>query len=154
MIDPEELMTAAIAACRRGVDRGQTPFGCAVAVGDRIVGCCHNTVRATYDVAAHAEINALREATQSLRTLRLEQAIVAATCEPCPMCLAALHRAGVALVYFGADVDDARRAGFGDMQAPSAELLRLAGSPLRMVGGVMAEECRSLFAAWSQRPPA
>ena len=87
------------------------------AIGDRLLACEHNTVLATTDITAHAEVNALRSACHAARDIFLEGAIVATTCEPCPMCTAALHWARVRTVYFGATIDDAADAGFNDFLA-------------------------------------
>src|SRR5690349_8315734 len=148
MISPEELMLQAIDRCRQGLARGQSPFGCAIAIGDRIIANEHNTVVLTTDITAHAEVNAIRAANRELMNIFLEGAIVATTCEPCPMCMAALHWARVDTVYFGATIADAEAAGFNELQLPAAELLRLGGSKLKLVSDVMQKECCKLFDEW------
>ncbi|HEV7225290.1 MAG TPA: nucleoside deaminase [Pirellulales bacterium] len=150
MIDPAALMQLAIDKCRHGIAAGQSPFGCAIALGDQVVAVAHNTVLATLDVTAHAEVNALRAACQRQFDIHLPGAIVATTCEPCPMCTAALHWARVERVYYGATIDDAKAAGFNEMQVPAAEIARLGGSSIQLSPGVLADECRQLFAAWKQ----
>jgi guanine deaminase len=152
MITPEELMQEAIAVCRRGLSRGQSPFGCAIAVGDRIVSREHNTVVLTTDITAHAEVNAIRAANKELADIFLEGAIVATTCEPCPMCMAALHWARVDTVYYGATIGDAELAGFNELQLPAAKLLHEGGSTLKLIPGVLPEECKKLFADWLADP--
>jgi len=151
-MDVERLMRHAIDIARDGIDTGQSPFGCALASGDRIIACRHNTVLATPDITAHAEINALREACQVSQSVHLNGTIVASTCEPCPMCMAALHWARVKVVYFGATISDAQAAGFNELQLPADELLRRGGSRVELVGGVLREECRQLFPQWLHRP--
>ena len=91
-MDREELMRQAIEIARAGIELGQSPFGCAIARDDILLACRHNTVLATPDSTAHAEINALRTACFATHSVHLAGAIVATTCEPCPMCTAALHR--------------------------------------------------------------
>lgn len=149
---PEELMTLAIDACRRGLAKGQSPFGCAIAVGDRVVSSEHNTVVLTTDITAHAEVNAIRVANHAVKDIFLSGAMVATTCEPCPMCMAALHWARVDTVYYGATIADAEDAGFNELQLPAAELLRQGGSTLKLVSGTLADECRQLFADWLADP--
>jgi guanine deaminase len=148
MTESAELMRLAIEKCRAGIAQGESPFGCAIAVGDRVVAVSHNIVLSTTDITAHAEITALREACRAERRIHLIDAIVATTCEPCPMCLAALHWARVAKVYYGATIDDANSAGFNEMRLAASEMVRLSGSSLRLVAGVLAEECRGLFDEW------
>jgi len=152
MIDPEELMKLAIEACRRGISAGQSPFGCAIAIGDRVVAESHNTVVLTTDITAHAEVNALRAGCAEVDDIFLTDAIVATTCEPCPMCMAALHWARVGTVYYGATIADADTSGFNELQLPAAELLRIGGSEVKLIGDLLVEECRELFAEWNSNP--
>lgn len=151
-ITAEELMQRAIEACRRGLALGQSPFGCAVALGDRLLSATHNTVVLTTDITAHAEVNALRAANLAAGDILLEGAIVATTCEPCPMCMAALHWARIKTVYFGATIADAERAGFNELTLPASELLRQGGSKVELIGGTLAAQCRNLFDEWLANP--
>lgn len=145
-------MQLAIDKCREGLAAGQSPFGCAIAIGDRVVAANHNTVALTTDITAHAEVNALRAACLEVGQLHLEGALVATTCEPCPMCMAALHWARVDHVYFGASIDDAAVAGFNELNLPADELIRLGGSSVKLTGNLLTDECRKLFAEWLARP--
>ncbi len=151
-IDPEQLMQLAIEACNQGISQGQSPFGCAIALGDRVVAKSHNTVVQSTDITAHAEVNAIRESCQTIGDIFLTGAIVATTCEPCPMCMAALHWARVETVYYGATIADAEDAGFNELQLPAAELLRLGGSSVNLVGGLLADPCQELFRQWKEGP--
>lgn len=151
-MDPSELMRLAIEKCRHGLALGQSPFGCAIARDGEILSCSHNTVVLTTDITAHAEVNAIREACHKIGEIFLDGAIVATTCEPCPMCMAALHWARVETVYYGATIADADTAGFNELQLPAAELLRLGGSKLKLVPKVLPEECKELFAEWKANP--
>ncbi len=112
---PEALMRLAIDKTHQGIAAGQTPFGCAIALGEQVVAVSHNCVHATTDITAHAEIVALREACKATGQIHLEGALVAATCEPCPMCMAALHWARVETVVYGATIADAESAGFNEL---------------------------------------
>jgi guanine deaminase len=151
-ITPEELMQVAIDVCREGLARGQSPFGCAIAVGDQIVARTHNTVVLTTDITAHAEVNAIRAGNKFVQDIFLTGGIVATTCEPCPMCMAALHWARVDTVYYGATIADAETAGFNELQVPASELLRIGGSQVKLIGGTLAEGCKQLFQEWLASP--
>ena len=151
MIAPKALMQLAIGKAREGIEAGQSPFGCAIARGDDLIAVSHNTVVATTDVTAHAEVNALRLGCKTTGQIHLEGCVVATTCEPCPMCMAALHWARVETVYFGASIADADSAGFNELQVPAAEVLKIGGSKVALVSGVLSAECRDLFQRWLQR---
>src|SRR3954452_4734727 len=151
-MDPSQLMQMAIDKCRSGLALAQSPFGCAIARKGQILSCSHNTVVLTTDITAHAEVNAIREACKATGDIFLEGAIVATTCEPCPMCMAALHWARVETVYYGASIADAEGAGFNELQLPAAELLRQGGSQLKLISGTLASECKELFAEWKANP--
>lgn len=151
-MNPEELMRAAVEAARRGMAIGQTPFGCAVAYDGKIVAASHNTVLRDTDITAHAEINALRDAGRATGEILLDGALVATTCEPCPMCAAALHWARVEHVYYGANIADAAGAGFNELHLAAEDLYRHGKSTTKLTADVLAEECRQLFAEFIAKP--
>jgi hypothetical protein len=57
-------------------------------------------------------------------------------------------------VYYGATIADAAAGGFNELHLPAAELLRIGKSDVRLIAGVLAEECRTLFAEWASSPNA
>jgi tRNA(Arg) A34 adenosine deaminase TadA len=151
-MDPADLMRLAIEKCREGIAAGQSPFGCAIAQNDRVISCSHNTVVLTTDITAHAEVNAVREACREIESIFLDGAVVATTCEPCPMCMSALHWARVDAVYYGATIDDADDAGFNELQLPAAKLLQIGGSKVKLIPQLLTEECKQLFTEWKNNP--
>lgn len=151
-MDPAKLMQLAIDKTREGLDSGQSPFGCAIARGDELLAVEHNTVVATTDITAHAEVNALRTACKTADSIHLSDCIVATTCEPCPMCMAALHWARVSKVYYGASIADAEAAGFNELQVPAAQVLEVGGSDVILEADLLSDQCRELFQLWLQRP--
>ncbi|HVK07182.1 MAG TPA: nucleoside deaminase [Gemmataceae bacterium] len=144
----EDYMRLAIAAARRGIAAGQTPFGAVVVRDGAVVVEAHNRVWLTTDPTAHAEVVAIRQAAQALRTIDLAGAVMYTTCEPCPMCLAAIHWSKIEAVYYGATIADAQAAGFGELCVAAERLARLGGSPLRVESGLLRSECAGLFAEW------
>jgi tRNA(Arg) A34 adenosine deaminase TadA len=105
-------------------------------------------VRLSTDATAHAEVNAIRAACRKIGDIFLEGAIVATTCEPCPMCMAALHWARVDTVYFGATIHDATASGFSELALPACDVVRLGHSRVQLVPGFLSDECRALFEEW------
>src|SRR5262245_63842332 len=153
-MNADDLMRLAIAKTREGFAAGNSPFGCAIAMGDRVVATAHNTVLTTIDSTAHAEVNAIRAGCKHIAKIFLEGAIIATTCEPCPMCMAALHWARVDTVYFGATVQDAADAGFNELYIDAAQILSMGRSKVKLVGGVLSDECKQLFHDWIKLPTA
>jgi len=100
-MEPSELMRLAIEKSRQGIAAGQSLFGCAIARDGRLLASAHNTVLQSTDVTAHAEMNAVRAGCLAVNDIFLVGAVVATTCMPCPMRLAALHWARVDSIYYG-----------------------------------------------------
>jgi len=155
MPNHSELMRAAIEAAKAGIAAGQSPFGAAIATGTgEIVVAAHNRVRADGDITAHAEVVAIREACAKLGAIDLTGHVMAATCEPCPMCAAGIHWARLDEVSFGATIADAARAGFHELPLAPASLYAQGGSPVRVIPHVLRDECAALFALWKKGPRA
>jgi tRNA(Arg) A34 adenosine deaminase TadA len=149
MSEPD-LMRMAIEKTREGIASGQSPFGAILVKDGAVVASTHNTVWRDNDPTAHAEVNCLRRAATVLGTIALHGCTLYSTCEPCPMCLAAIHWAKVDRVVFGASIDDAAGAGFGELRVAAGALAEMGGSPLRVEGGLLREECAALFDEWKR----
>lgn len=107
-------LTRAIQLARANVDAGGGPFG-AVIIRDGVeVAIGRNQVTSDLDPTAHAEVVAIRAAGTALDTFDLSGCTLYASCEPCPLCLAATLWARLDRVVFAADRHDAARAGFDD----------------------------------------
>ena len=141
-------MGLAIRAARFGVEQGQSPFGCCIIRGSRVLACCHNTVWSDGDPTRHAEVNAIRDAARALASIDLSGCTLVATCEPCPMCYSAAHWARVARIVYGASIADADRAGFSEMAIPVERMRDLTGDGVEIEAGLMVDECRELFDYW------
>ncbi len=153
-MNPADLMRLAIEKTREGMKHGNSPFGCAIAQGDKVIATAHNTVLTTIDSTAHAEVNAIRAGCKHTGNWFLEGAIVATTCEPCPMCMSALHWARVDTVYFGATVQDAADIGFNELYIDAKKILSMGGSKVKLVGNTLSAECKQLFADYKNLPGA
>ncbi len=137
-------MRQAARLAQRGVATNQGgPFGAVVVRDGLVVGRGFNRVIGTNDPTAHAEVVAIRQACRKLGTFSLAGCELYASCEPCPMCLAAIHWARLDRVWFACDRHDAARAGFDDAhfydeldkppterQLPIVQAFREAGLPV------------------------
>ncbi|MEO7297763.1 MAG: nucleoside deaminase [Verrucomicrobiota bacterium] len=90
------------------------PFGAVVVHKGKIIATGHNQVTSTNDPTAHAEIVAIREACQKLKTFQLDDCELYTSCEPCPMCLSAIYWARLKKIYFANTRQDAAKIGFDD----------------------------------------
>ena len=90
------------------------PFGAVIVRGDRVIGRGWNQVTSTNDPTAHAEIVAIRAACAKQGDFSLAGCDLYASCEPCPMCLAAIYWARIDHLYYAATRDEAAAAGFDD----------------------------------------
>jgi guanine deaminase len=90
------------------------PFGAVVVRGGKIVGRGWNQVTSGNDPTAHAEVSDIREACRRLKTFKLDDCELYTSCEPCPMCLAAIYWARIRKVYYGNTRHDAAKIEFDD----------------------------------------
>jgi len=147
-----ELLRRAIALATENVTGGRGgPFGAVVVLDGKIVGEGANSVTATDDPTAHAEVNAIRAAAKTLGRFALAGCELYTSCEPCPMCLAAAYWARVDAIYYGACAADAARAGFDDAFL-FAELCKPHGERRIPSQQLMGEEARASFDAWMASP--
>lgn len=96
------FMQAALREAREAASEGEIPIGAVVVCGDRIVGKGHNRVEALGDATAHAEMQALTAAMNSLGSKYLPECTLYVTVEPCVMCAGALAWSQIGRVVYGA----------------------------------------------------
>lgn len=134
-------MSRALELARDAVQHDDVPVGCVVVVDGVIVAEGENRREVDRDPTAHAEIVALRRASEALGHWRLDDATVYVTLEPCTMCAGALLNARVARVVFGAFDEKAGACGsrYNVLQDP-----RLLHEPT-VLGGVCADESSQLL---------
>jgi tRNA(adenine34) deaminase len=95
-------LAEALKLAHRAASEDEVPVGAVVVHDGKIIGRGYNRREQDHDPLAHAEILAIREATQALESWRLNECILVVTLEPCPMCLAACQQARIGEVYYGA----------------------------------------------------
>ena len=112
----ESFMREAIRLSEEKMKAGEGgPFGAVVVREGKVVGHGWNRVTSANDPTAHAEVEAIRAACAKLGTFSLAGCEIYASCEPCPMCLAAIYWARIDALYYAATREDAADAGFDDM---------------------------------------
>jgi guanine deaminase len=145
------FMQEAIRLSREPMLRGAGgPFGAVIVCGNDIVGRGWNQVTSTNDPTAHAEIVAIRDACQRRADFSLAGCEIYASCEPCPLCLAAIWWARVDRIWFAAECADAARAGFDDSNF-YRQLALPPGERAVPMQQLLADEARLSFEAWTAK---
>ena len=109
------FMQMAIDLAVENVNSGKGgPFGAVIVRDGKVLATGVNQVTATNDPTAHAEVSALRTACAQLGVFELRGCTLYSSCEPCPMCLAAILWARCDRLYFASTAADAADAGFDD----------------------------------------
>ena len=146
----EIYMRRAIRLSVENVERGGGPFAAIIVKDGEIVSEGTNRVSEENDPTAHAEIVAIRAATQKLKRFKLMDCILYSTCEPCPMCLGAVYWSGIPSVYYANSWEDAARYGFDD-----SYIYEQMGKPLHKqqvrFTRVLGEEALEAFRNWDQK---
>lgn len=146
--DDERWIARAVELARQSVASGGGPFGAVIVRDGRSLAEGVNRVTLDNDPTAHAEVNAIRAACASARDFRLEGATLYSSCEPCPMCLGAVHWARLSRLVFACSRSDAASAGFDDdwIYRELALPLERRAVPTEQLGR---EGGLSAFAAWA-----
>lgn len=138
----EKFMSLALAEARKALDSDEIPIGCVIVSQNQIIGRGHNLTETLSDVTAHAEIQAITAASQTLGGKYLPDATLYVTVEPCPMCAGAIGWAQIARVVYGAP--DPKR-GY-TTYAP-----RAFHPKATVTAGVLEDECRALIQEFFKR---
>ncbi len=126
------------------------PFGAVVVRDGEVIARGFNNVLASHDPTAHAEVDAIRKASQVLGTHDLSSCSIYTSCEPCPMCLGAIYWARLQKIYYGNTHQDAARIGFDDafiyeeLEKPT-EARRIPAEQL------LPQEAKKAFDAWAAK---
>jgi guanine deaminase len=148
----EQWMRDAVDLARTGMQQsGGGPFGALIVCDASVVGRGNNRVTEQLDPTAHAEIVAIREACRTLGRFDLRGCILYTSCEPCPMCLAAIYWARLDKVFYATTRHDAAEAGFDDQFIYEQLPLEIAARSLPM-NQLLREHALELFREWSAKP--
>ena len=136
MENDTRYMTMALSEAKKAFAMGEVPVGCVIVADGQVVGRGHNLTETLADVTAHAEMQAITAATNTLGGKYLTQCTLYVTVEPCVMCAGAIGWAQVKRVVYGAS--DEKR-GFTAF-APKALHPKCTVS-----SGVLESDCRELM---------
>lgn len=161
MITGDEALREAIRQSARVFQKGPPyeggPFGAVILCDGHIVARARNRVLATHDPTAHAEMLAIRIATRKLQSEHLSRCALYTSCEPCPMCLAAVLWARIPVVRYANTRNDAAKAGFDDALFYRSFSIRKGFSDVdyaRVADPALRREARAVFEQWAADPAA
>ena len=132
----ERFMQMALDEARVAYEAGEIPIGAVVVCKDRVISRAHNLTETLCDVTAHAEMQAITAAANTLGGKYLTECTLYVTVEPCVMCAGAIGWAQIPRIVYGA-ADEKR--GYHEY-APKAMHPKAI-----VVGGVLEEDCRQLM---------
>jgi guanine deaminase len=152
MTNTERYLCQAIELARTNLEAGGRPFGAVIVRNGEVVATGVNEIVGTNDPTAHAEMMAVRAASQKLGSPNLEGSAVYASGHPCPMCMAAMRLAGVGEVYYAYSNDDGAPYGlstaaiYADLAKPfSEQSMKISHVPVRPEPGL------DLYDEWQKR---
>ena len=96
------FMDLALKAAENAAKSGEVPIGCVIVRGDQVIATAGNRTLTDRDPTAHAEILAIRQATDIVGSERLTDCDLYVTLEPCTMCAGAISLARIRRLYYGA----------------------------------------------------
>jgi len=143
----ELFMGEALEEAKLALSRGERPIAAVAVVDDAMVVRAHDRVQETNDPTAHAVVVALRETARKLGSIRLADATIFSTQEPCPMCVGALLASDIdALVYAAAN----------DRFGAAGTVIQLAQHPdlprrIKIVSGIRRDEAERLYSPVAAR---
>ena len=136
MTEHEKYMDLAIIEANEALRKDEVPIGCIIVANNQIVGRGHNLTETLQDVTAHAEIQAITAAAQTLGGKYLADCTLYVTVEPCAMCAGAIGWAQIRRIIWGTDDE---KKGFTQI-APNA-----LHPKCEVIKGIREEECKQLM---------
>jgi len=140
----EQFMRLALREAERAADHDDVPIGAVVVRRGEVIGAAGNERELRGDSTAHAEVLAIRQASQTIGGWRIPDSVLYVTLEPCPMCAGAIVLARVPRVVYGAPDPKAGAAGsvIDILSEP-----RLNHRP-QVDGGLLADEAAAVLDAF------
>ena len=137
----EYFMRLALREAERAKEHDDVPIGAVVVRDGEVIAAAHNERELRQDPTAHAEVIALRQASQALGSWRVLDAVLYVTLEPCAMCAGAIVLSRIPRIVYGAT--DPKAGAAGSVLDVLAEP-RLNHRP-EVAGGLLAQESATLL---------
>ncbi|MDR1792893.1 MAG: nucleoside deaminase [Bacteroidales bacterium] len=136
MLDDNYFMRLALLEAQKAMQAKEIPIGCVIVANEIVIAKAHNLTETMCDVTAHAEMQAINAAADSLGAKYLNDCTLYVTLEPCVMCVGATFWAKLGKIVFGAkDVK----------QKNNEEKLKFLHPHTQWIGGVLEKECQQIL---------
>ncbi|MCM1364261.1 MAG: tRNA adenosine(34) deaminase TadA [Faecalibacterium sp.] len=139
-MEKSSFMKQALALAKAAGERGEVPVGAVVVHNGMIIGRGSNKRENEKNAVAHAEIEAISQACETIGSWRLHECEMYVTLEPCPMCSGAIINSRIRRVIFGA---------YDEKGGACVSLMNMFDYPFnhkpQIIGGYMEEECRKVL---------
>ena len=130
------------------------PFGAIIVRDGKVIARGGNHGRSHSDPTAHGEMVAIRNAVESPGSEALKGATLYTTGEPCPMCMGAIIWCHIGRVVYAASIEQLATL-MDQIMVPSADIAAYAAfAPVKITGGVLADEAMTLFRERMRKVPA
>lgn len=143
----ERFMEFALREAEQAFEENEVPIGAVIVHESRVIASAHNQRERLRDPTAHAEMIAITQAAEALRSWRLEGCTLYVTIEPCPMCAGAILQARIPTVVYGADDP---KAGAVRSLYQLLEDSRL-NHRCTVIPGVLADKCTEIIRRFFQK---
>ncbi len=134
-VKDEKYMRLALEEARKALERREVPIGAVVMCGDKVVGRGHNLVETLCDATAHAEMQAITAAANTIGGKYLADCTLYVSVEPCPMCAAASAWCQVGRIVYGTADPKRGFSRYGGLLHPKT----------KVTAGILEEECAKLM---------
>ncbi len=141
----ESIMRQAIELAKKSFVSGDYAVAAIIVLDSKILTEATTTITHTQDPTAHAEVNAIRQASQLLKSKKLENCYLYTTYEPCPMCTSAAIWARMKGIVYGASREDATLQNPWRVMISSKEVIKHGTPKLELYPKFMREECKKLL---------
>ena len=148
----KEFIKQAVTLSLQNAKKGSGgPFGAVVVRNGKVIAKGSNLVTSQNDPTAHAEVIAIRRSCQKLKRFHLEDCVIFSSCEPCPMCLAAIYWSHIPVVYFANSRKDAAKIGFDDELIYQEIEKKLHQRQIKFVQ-IKSTKAKEVFKYWQDKP--
>ena len=140
----DKYMKAALEEAKISLREGNNGFGAVIIKDGQIISSAHDMEDTENDPTSHAEINAIKQASQKLGK-NLAGCILVSTHEPCPMCAAALVWSGISEIAYGYSIKEAIKQGRKRIELTCYELFKRANARIKINENILNHECSILY---------